>query len=99
MLSVQASCEPFKLYLLIGEPRDESLLPAYEKAVKNLRKLPIKNELVFESEATEFTNRLAEQMEMHAAEDEGTEKAAAEETVVEETVVAGWWAARHAEYH
>ncbi|WP_397385584.1 hypothetical protein [Prosthecobacter sp.] len=90
MLSVQASSEPFKLYLLLGEPRDEALRPAYEKAVKNLRNLPVENELVFEAGATEFTNCLAEQMEEHAAEEEGTEKAAAEETVVEETVVTGW---------
>lgn len=68
MLSVQASSEPFKLYLLLGEPRDEALRPAYEKAVKNLRKLPVENELVFEAGATEFTNRLAEQMEVHEGE-------------------------------
>jgi hypothetical protein len=68
MLSVKDSGEDFKLYLLLGEPRDEALRPAYEKALKNLRKLPVENELIFESEAIDFTNRLAEQMEVHAAE-------------------------------
>lgn len=36
MLSIKDFGEQFKL-LLLGEPRDESLRPAHEKAVKNLR--------------------------------------------------------------
>ena len=41
---------------------------AYDKAVKNLLKLPVENALVFESEATALTNRLTEQMEVHTVE-------------------------------
>lgn len=37
MLSVKDPGEPLKLYLLLGEPRNESLRPAYEKVVKNIR--------------------------------------------------------------
>jgi hypothetical protein len=33
--------------------------PVFEKAVKNLRKRPVENELIFESGAIGFTSRLA----------------------------------------
>ncbi len=65
MLSVKDSAEPFKLYLLLGEPQQESLRPAFDRAITILRKLPVENQLVTEAEAGDFTNHLALQMEAH----------------------------------
>ena len=65
MLSVKDSPERFKLYLLLGEPQQESLRPAFERAITILRKLPVENQLVTEAEAGEFTNHFALQMEEH----------------------------------
>lgn len=65
MLSVKDSKEQFKLYLLLGEPQQESLRPAFDRAITILRKLPVENQLVTEAEAGDFTNRLALQMEEH----------------------------------
>jgi hypothetical protein len=67
MLSVKESADDFKLYLLLGEPQQEALRPAFERALKILHKLPVENQLVREAEAVEFTNRIAAQIEEHTA--------------------------------
>ena len=65
MLSVQDAAKEFKLYLLLGEPQDAKLRPAFERAVRNLRNLPIDHQLVQEAEAEDFSKNLAAQMEAH----------------------------------
>jgi hypothetical protein len=68
MLSIRESSEPFKLYLLLGEPQSEALRPAFERAIKILHRLPVENQLVRETQATEFTELIASQIEGHAPE-------------------------------
>ena len=65
--SVKESREPFKVYLLLGEPQNEALRPAFERAVSILHKLPVENEVVREDHAAEFSERFAREIEAHAA--------------------------------
>jgi hypothetical protein len=65
--SVQKASEQFKVYMLLGEPQQESLRPAFEKAVSILRKLPVENEIVREEEAADFSERFAHEIEVHEA--------------------------------
>jgi hypothetical protein len=67
VMSIRDSSEPFKLYLLVGEPQQEALRPAFEKAVGILGNLPVPNEIIREPDAEGFSVRLAEEIETHAA--------------------------------
>lgn len=51
--------EEFKLYLLLGEPQDERLRPAFVKAKNILHKMPVEKEFVAEHEAEDFSRELA----------------------------------------
>lgn len=64
-MSVKDSQEQFKVYLLLGEPQQEALRPAFDKAVSILRKLPVENEVVRESDAAVFSERFAREIEAH----------------------------------
>lgn len=66
--NLQGSREPFKIHLLVGVPQDESLLPAFSRAEKILRKMPGEKDLVFESQADAF----AEEVEREVLADEGS---------------------------
>jgi len=67
MVSVKESNEKFKLYLLLGEPQNENLRPAFERTLKNLtRSLPVEHQLVRESAAPEFMESFAAQIDEHA---------------------------------
>jgi hypothetical protein len=46
--SVSDAAEPFHLYLLLGEPQDESLRPAFNKALSILGKIPVAKEIVIQ---------------------------------------------------
>ena len=43
-MSVKDAPEQFKVYLLLGQPQQEALKSAFEKAVSILRKLPVEKE-------------------------------------------------------
>jgi hypothetical protein len=45
LLSVKAAREPFKVYLLLGEPQQEVMRPAFDKAVSILHWLPVSSEV------------------------------------------------------
>ncbi len=61
--SVKDASEPFKLYLLLGEPQQRELKRAFDNAVSILQKVPVENEIVREDRAAEFSERFAREIE------------------------------------
>jgi hypothetical protein len=61
--SVKDTSERFKLYLLLGEPQQEDLKPAFENAISILGKVPVENEIVLERNATAFSEKFAREIE------------------------------------
>jgi hypothetical protein len=68
-INLQESKDKFKLYLLLGEPRDDKLRPAYVKAKNILHKMPGKTEFVSEHEADSFSEDLANDIKQHSNRD------------------------------
>lgn len=68
--SVSEGSEPFKLYLLLGEPQQEELRPAFDKAVSILGKVPVENEIVREDQAAAFSEEFAREIQRHSAQPE-----------------------------
>jgi hypothetical protein len=64
------SNENFKMYLLLGEPRDSSLKSAYIKAQNILYKMAKKPELIKEGEAEDFAEEIARELKSHGEQDE-----------------------------
>ena len=60
--NLQDAEDPFRLWMLIGEPRIEKLRPAYAKARNILKKMPVQKDFVPEHEAQQFAERLASEM-------------------------------------
>lgn len=60
------SAEPFKLYLLLGEPKDQKLQAAFQKAENILAKMPGQRELVREREAEEFAEEVEFEIKEHS---------------------------------
>jgi hypothetical protein len=69
--SLMDSADPFRIHLLLGEPRDERLLATFDKAQNILHKMPGKKEFVHESEAEAFAEELAREVRGHPNEDSG----------------------------
>jgi hypothetical protein len=65
--SVKDASEPFKLYLLLGEPQQEILKPAFDNAMSILRKVTVTNELIREGDAARFSERFAREIEAEEA--------------------------------
>ncbi len=65
--SVKNASEPFKLYLLLGEPQQDELRPAFDNAVSILNKVPVEKEIVHEKEAGQFSERFAREIEEQEA--------------------------------
>lgn len=65
MTSVQAAPEPFKLYLLLGEPSAPELQTAFEDAMSILRKIPVENELYVERDVARLSKRLEDEVRDH----------------------------------
>lgn len=63
--SVKETREAFKVYLLLGKPRDAELRDAYAAAVSILNKLPVDKEIVAEEEADAFSRRFAAEILRH----------------------------------
>ncbi len=63
--SIKDSPELFKIYLLLGEPQRAELRPAFDQAMSILGKLPVKNEVVRESDAASFSEEFAREIESH----------------------------------
>jgi hypothetical protein len=67
--SLADSVEPFKLFLLLGEPGDAKLGEAFKKAQNILAKMPVQRELVRESEAEQFADEAESAFQAHMAEE------------------------------
>jgi len=65
LLSVKDTREPFKVYLLLGEPQHEALRPAFDKAVSILHRLPVPSEVIREGNAGDFSEQFAREIEAH----------------------------------
>jgi hypothetical protein len=59
------SSEPFLIYMLLGEPTDDRLGPAFVKAQNILNKMPGRKEFIRESEAEDFAEELAREVTKH----------------------------------
>jgi hypothetical protein len=63
--SVKDASDPFKVYLLIGAPQQESLQPAFQKAMSILHKIPGDKEIVLEKDAFNLATRIAGEVAVH----------------------------------
>jgi len=64
-VNLSESQEDFKLYLLLGKPRQEKLLPSFIQAQNILHKMPCKHEFVSEDEATKFADQVKDEIDQH----------------------------------
>jgi hypothetical protein len=67
LLSVKDAREQFKVYLLLGEPQQEALRPAFDRAVSILHRLPVASEVIREASAGDFSEQFAREIEAHEA--------------------------------
>jgi hypothetical protein len=65
LTSVQDAVDPFKVYLLVGAPQQESLLPAFQKAMSMLNRIPGDKEIVLEQNAPDLAARIAGEVAEH----------------------------------
>ena len=59
------SSDPWKMHVLLGEPQSSKMKSAFEKAQNILHKMPGKHEFVRESEAEDFAEALAKEIQAH----------------------------------
>ncbi|HEX4068374.1 MAG TPA: DUF3037 domain-containing protein [Acidobacteriaceae bacterium] len=67
--SLADSSEAFKLFLLLGEPKDKKLSDAFQRAQNILNGMPEKPELVQEGDAEEFAEEIEDELRQHLAEE------------------------------
>lgn len=65
--SLQHAADQFKVYLLVGAPRQEELRPAFTNAISILNKIPSEHEIIHESGASQFAQRIAKEVAAHEA--------------------------------
>lgn len=64
--SLSTAEDPFSVYFLLGEPSDAGMRPQFDQAVRILKSSPVVPVEVFtESQADEFTEKLAAQIKHH----------------------------------
>ena len=63
--NLKESDETFRLFVLLGEPRNDKLRAAYSKARNILNKMPVDKEFVTEQEAPRFSQEMAREMAQH----------------------------------
>jgi hypothetical protein len=73
-VNLRDSAEPFKLYLLVGEPSggSDDLQSAFARAMNILRKMPLRHELVSERDARAFALRVKDDLAAHVEDEAGT---------------------------
>lgn len=59
------SKEPWKIHVLLGEPKDSKMKPAFVKAQNILHKMPGEHEFVTENEAEAFAETVAREIHAH----------------------------------
>jgi hypothetical protein len=67
MMSVQNAEDRFKLYLLVGQPREDGLRPAFDNAMSILRKIPGDREIFLEQDAAKLAEVIASEVASHEA--------------------------------
>lgn len=65
--NLSESDEPFRMYLLLGEPRDPAMRSAFRKARNILNKIPVEKEFILESDRDSFADELAREIAEHGA--------------------------------
>lgn len=63
--SVAGADEKFHLYLLVGQPREEQLRPAFESALSILGKIPVPTEIVREEDSEHLSEQIARDVREH----------------------------------
>jgi len=63
--SVQNAAEQFKLYLLVGQPQQDQLRPAFESAMSILNKIAIDKQIFLEQDVEKLTNLIAQEVTSH----------------------------------
>lgn len=67
--SLLDSPDPFRIHILLGEPTDDRLKPTFVKAQNILNGMPGKKEFIRESEAENFAQELAREVQGHPHEE------------------------------
>jgi hypothetical protein len=67
-ISLSKSSEPFKLFLLLGEPADPRLGGAFQKAKNVLAEIPGKREFIPEKDAEQFAEQVEGEFQQHLLE-------------------------------
>jgi Protein of unknown function (DUF3037) len=62
MVGLKKAEEKFRPYFLVGQPSDENMRPAFEKAVEFLKESPVEPEIVTEDQFDRFADELAEKV-------------------------------------
>jgi hypothetical protein len=65
MTALAGASDPFKVYLLVGEPRRSEVRHDYERALRILQKMPVSNEIVPESAAEDLAVRIEADVRRH----------------------------------
>lgn len=64
--SISRTTTEFKLYFMVGEPQDEGLAPAFDKALSILRKIPVETLIFREGQAEQMSELLEKQVAEHS---------------------------------
>jgi hypothetical protein len=64
-VALHDSTEEFKIYFLLGEPKQPAALQAFEHARRLLEKIPSQKKLIREEELEAFAESLAEDVASH----------------------------------
>ena len=67
LTSISDTSEAFKVYLILGKPTNEALLPAFDQAVQILRKIKADSEILGESETDQLADRFQSQISAHTS--------------------------------
>ena len=65
LASIQGAADPFKVYLLVGAPQQENLLPAFQRAMSMLQRSPVDKEIVLEKDAIGLAAHIAGEVAEH----------------------------------
>lgn len=58
LTSIKATEEPFKVYLLVGQPADANLEPAFLNAMSILKKIPVNHKIFLERQASDLSTEI-----------------------------------------
>lgn len=65
LTGIKDAREAFKVYLLVGKPKSQSMMGTYEKALRNLEKAGPDVQIVTEKESEKFIDKFAKEIAIH----------------------------------